>query len=80
MTGRRQTSAPGFDAQAFAERLAPAIAARAITTRALGGEIGLSPSTISRACRGWPDLSHAAFLKLSAWLGAEEGKKAGKAA
>lgn len=64
-----------FDAQAFGQRLTAAMAQRAITGRALGAAIRLSGSTISRACRGWPDLSHAAFLKLSAWIEAVEGEK-----
>lgn len=58
---------PVFDAWAFAARLKPAVAA-AGGGRALAREIDVSHVTISRACRGWPELSHENYLRLSAWL------------
>lgn len=62
---------PLFDAYGFAGKLAPAVRA-AGGVRAVARLTELSPATISRACRGWSDLSHEAVLRLEAWLASME--------
>lgn len=61
---------PVFDFYAFARRLGPAVQA-AGGMRAVAAVLDISPATVSRACRGWADLSHENYLRLSEWLAAQ---------
>lgn len=60
-----------FDAGVFARRLAAAVA-RAGGVRQAAAAAGVSPATVSRACQGWPTLSHENYLRLSEWLALKE--------
>jgi hypothetical protein len=66
---------PLFDDLAFAKRLRPAVDA-AGGVRAVAAASGASPSTVSRACQGWPQLSHENYLRLTNWLATRERKAA----
>jgi hypothetical protein len=70
MTFPLPPAGPLFDAYAFARRLKPAVQT-AGGARALEPLVEVSHVTISRACRGWAELSHENYLRLSAWLDAQ---------
>jgi hypothetical protein len=36
--------------------------------RAAAAEAGVSPTTLSRAANGWPELSHENFVRLETWM------------
>lgn len=57
---------PRFDDRAFAEALRPAVTRFGV--REVARLADVSPSTVSRAAQGWPQLSHENFLRLSTWL------------
>lgn len=59
--------APLFDASAFAGRLMPVVQ-RVGGVRPASRSSGVDAATLSRACRGWPTLSHENYLRLSAWM------------
>lgn len=61
------TARPKFDAYDFAGRLSEKLAGRPLRT--VAEEAGVSYVTLSRAAKGWPELSHENFLRLSEWLG-----------
>lgn len=58
---------PMFDAYDFARRLTAAVE-RAGGVRAAARATEVSPATISRACRGWAELSVENYLRLNAWM------------
>lgn len=65
-----------FDAEAFARRLREAQEARDLTVRAIAVEAGCGAATVQRALRGWPDLSHENYLRLTHWLDAHQERTA----
>lgn len=62
---------PLFDAAAFGNRVAQAVAAVGGGRKA-APLAGVSTATLSRACNGWPNLSHEAVLRLEAWMATEQ--------
>lgn len=62
---------PAFDAYAFARQLAPAVGA-AGGVRAVAAALDISAATVSRACRGWAELSHENFIRLSEWMARQQ--------
>lgn len=60
-------TAPLFDRQAFARRLAAAVRGRDVSTRRAGEQAGVSAATISRAARG-EVLDVESWLRLEAWI------------
>ena len=65
------TRPPAFDAAAFGGRLQAAAEARGLGVRDIARATSCSPATVSRALRGWPDLSHENYLRLAQWLDAQ---------
>jgi transposase-like protein len=66
---------PLFDDLAFSRSLRLAVE-RAGGVREVARQAGVSPSTVSRAAQGWPQLSHENWLRLTAWLETPERKEA----
>lgn len=66
---------PMFDDRAFALRLRGAVEAVG-GVREVARRSRASPSTVSRAAQGWPQLSHENWLRLTAWLATHERKEA----
>ena len=62
---------PIFDAGGFGARLQAAADARGLGVREIARATSCSPATVSRALRGWPDLSHENYLRLAHWLDAD---------
>lgn len=57
-----------FDSAAFARRLRALLAATGLGVRQAAAQAGVSPSAMSRAASGWPQLSHENVLRLEAWM------------
>ncbi len=64
-------TAPRFDAAAFAKRLRARMDATGLGVRQAAAQAGVSPSAMSRAASGWPQLSHENVLRLEAWMQAD---------
>lgn len=61
---------PLFDDRQFAKDLQPVV--QELGMREAARIAGVSPSTISRAAAGWPQLSHENYLRLTKLLAARE--------